>query len=39
MTGNTDVLVLDVFKELELAIGSFAKHRGAEWLHDLLYRD
>lgn len=30
--------MLEVLQELQLAIGTFGEHRGAEWLHDLLDR-
>lgn len=36
---QTHVLVLNVLEQFELSVGSFAKNRGAEWFHDLLYRD
>ena len=33
---ETDVLVLDMLEELELAVGAFAENGGAKGLHDLL---
>ena len=36
---RTHVFVLNVLEQFELSVSSFAKNRGAEWLHDLLYRD
>ena len=36
---RTHVLVLNVLEQFELSVSSFAENWGAEWLHDLLYRD
>lgn len=36
---DTDVLMLDMLEELELAISALAQYWGAEGLHDLLDRD
>lgn len=31
--------MLNVLEQFELSVRSFAKNWGAEWLHDLLYRN
>jgi hypothetical protein len=36
---RTHVFVLNVLEEFEFSVSSFAENWGAEWLHDLLYRD
>lgn len=36
--GGTYVLMLDVFQQLEFAIGAFAEDGCAKGFHDLLYR-
>lgn len=37
--GKTHVLVSEMLKQLQLAVGTFRKDRSAEWLHDLLDGD
>jgi hypothetical protein len=36
---RTDVFVLNMLEEFELAISAFGKNGGAEGFHDLLYGD
>lgn len=38
-TRVTNILVLQVLEQLQLSVGPFGKHRGAEGLHDLLDGD
>lgn len=32
----TNILMFQVFEQLQLSICAFRQHRGAEWFHDLL---